>query len=74
MQVFLLGVTSLYSSDSLLLLVLLILEADVDGLLELPKKEQISMLKREGVLLQSGKNGTSLQMCSCPKASGLYTA
>ena len=56
------------------LLVLLILEAEVDGLLELPKKEQISMLKRENLFVQSGKTGTSLQMCGCVKALGLYTA
>ena len=74
MQGFLRGVTSISSSDSSLLLVLLILEAEVHVLLELPKKEQISMLKRENLLVQSGKTGTSLQMCGCPKGLGLYTA
>ena len=74
MQGFLLGITSISFSDSSLVLVLLILEADVDGLLELSKKERISMLKRESLPLQSSKTGTSVQKCSCHKAVGLYTA
>ena len=74
MQGFLLGLTSISSSDSSLLLVLLILEANVDDLLGLPKKERISILKREILLVQYDITGTLLQMCGCPKALGLYSA